>query len=70
LQKSIGRSFKTSLNEIRISHACSLLLETDQPIVDVAYSSGFNNLSNFNRRFKEMKRHTPKDYRNLAREHA
>jgi AraC-like DNA-binding protein len=70
LQKSIGRSFKTSLNEIRISHACRLLLETDQPIVDIAYSSGFNNLSNFNRRFKELKQHTPKAYRNFAREHA
>lgn len=70
LQKSIGRSFKTSLNEIRISHACRLLLETDQPILNVAYSSGFNNLSNFNRRFKEMKRQTPKAYRNLARQHA
>jgi AraC-like DNA-binding protein len=70
LQKSIGRSFKTSLNEIRISHACRLLLETEQPIVEVAYSSGFNNLSNFNRRFKELKRHTPKAYRNLARQYA
>jgi AraC-like DNA-binding protein len=70
LHKSIGRSFKASLNEIRISHACRLLLETEQPIVDVAYSSGFNNLSNFNRRFKELKRRTPKAYRNLARQHA
>src|SRR5207249_2345747 len=70
LQKSIRRSFKTSLNEIRISHACRLLLETSHPIVEVAYSSGFNNLSNFNRRFKELKRHTPKAYRNLARQYA
>jgi len=70
LHKSIGRSFKTSLNEIRISHACRLLLETDQPILDVAYSSGFTNLSNFNRRFKELKNRTPKEYRNLMRNNA
>jgi AraC-like DNA-binding protein len=70
LQKSIGRSFKTSLNEVRISHACRLLLETDRPIPDVACSSGFNNLSNFNRRFKEMKRQTPKAYRNRVRQYA
>jgi AraC-like DNA-binding protein len=67
LQKSIGRSFKTALIEIRISHACRLLLETNQSIVEVAYASGFTNLSNFNRRFKEMKGRSPKAYRNLMR---
>ena len=67
LQKSIGRSFKTALIEIRISHACRLLLETDQPIVEVALASGFTNLSNFNRQFKDLKDHTPREYRNLTR---
>jgi len=67
LQKSIGRSFKTALIEIRISHACRLLLETDQSILEIAYASGFTNLSNFNRRFKELKGHSPKAYRNLLR---
>jgi AraC-like DNA-binding protein len=67
LQKSIGRSFKTALIEIRISHACRLLLESDQSIVQVAFASGFTNLSNFNRRFKELKGHSPKAYRNLMR---
>ena len=44
-----------------------LLLETDQSIVDIAYVSGFTNLSNFNRRFKEQKGHSPRAYRNLMR---
>ena len=64
-RKSIGRSFKTTLIDIRLSHACRQLLETDHPILDVAYASGFTNLSNFNRRFKGAKRHTPRAYRNL-----
>jgi len=67
LQKSIGRSFKTALIEIRISHACRLLLETNQSILQIAYASGFTNLSNFNRRFKEMKGISPKAYRNLVK---
>ena len=67
LQKSIGRSFKTALIEIRVSHACRLLLESDQPILDIAYASGFANLSNFNRRFKELKGRSPREYRNLMR---
>jgi AraC-like DNA-binding protein len=65
LRKSIGRSFKTALIEMRISHACRLLLESDRSIVEIAYESGFTNLSNFNRRFKEMKGQSPKQYRNL-----
>jgi AraC-like DNA-binding protein len=67
LQKSIGRSFKTALIEIRISHACRQLLETSQSIVQIAYASGFTNLSNFNRRFKELKGISPKAYRNLMK---
>jgi AraC-like DNA-binding protein len=66
-RKSVGRSFKSVLIEIRISHACRLLLETDQSIVDIAYASGFANLSNFNRRFRKIKARSPRDYRNLSR---
>ena len=64
-QKSIGRSFKTALIEIRTSHASRRLLETDESVLDIAYSSGFTNLSNFNRRFKEAKGHAPRAYRDL-----
>ena len=67
LRKAIGRSFKTALIEIRISHACRLLLETDQSILQAAYASGFSNLSNFNRRFKQLKGHSPRAYRNLLK---
>ena len=44
-----------------------LTLKTDQPILDIAYASGFANLSNFNRRFKELKGCSPKAYRNQMR---
>jgi AraC-like DNA-binding protein len=66
-QKSIGRSFKTALIEIRTSHASRALLESDQSVLDIAYSSGFTNLSNFNRRFKQAKGHTPRAYRDLLK---
>jgi AraC-like DNA-binding protein len=66
-QKSIGRSFKTALIEIRTSHASRRLLETDESVLDIAYSSGFTNLSNFNRRFKEAKGQTPRAYRDLLK---
>jgi AraC-like DNA-binding protein len=68
LRKSVGRSFKALLHEIRISHACRMLLETSRPISDAAYGSGFQNLSNFNRRFKHLKGCTPRQYRNLVQQ--
>ena len=67
LRKSVGRSFKTLLHEIRVSHACRMLLETSRPISDTAYASGFGNLSNFNRHFKKLKGCTPREYRRLVR---
>lgn len=59
-----GKNFVECLNDIRISAATRKLV--DEPavtIAEVAYSCGFNNLSNFNRIFKKKKGFTPKDFR-------
>lgn len=50
------------LNYYRIERACYQLLTTDQSITDVAYSSGFNDLSYFIKTFKKYKGTTPKKY--------
>lgn len=59
-------SFVEYLNTVRIGHACKLLSENDQNIVQVAYDCGFNNLANFNRQFKRLKNMTPSEYRILV----
>lgn len=56
-------TFVDYLNSVRIGHACKLLSEGDQNIVEVAYECGFNNLANFNRQFKKYKKMTPTQYR-------
>lgn len=56
------KTYLDFLNEYRISQACRLLLETDKPISQVCYESGFNNLSNFNRKFKQLKQKTPREF--------
>ena len=63
--KKTGRNFSRYLNEIRIARACSDLLTTDKSIVEIAFGAGFNNLANFNRRFREATHMTPRDYRRL-----
>lgn len=50
------------LNYYRIERACYQLLTTNQSITEVAYSSGFNDLSYFIKTFKKYKGTTPKKY--------
>lgn len=58
-----GINFIDSLTDIRLGHASRLLVDTTQTIGEIAFHSGFNNISNFNRIFKKKKNITPKDYR-------
>lgn len=60
-----GKSFFTFLNDIRIGYACRLLLESDVNVTGICYESGFNNLSHFNRQFKQHTKETPQHYREL-----
>ena len=48
------------LNYYRIERACYQLLTTDQSITEVAYNSGFNDLSYFIKTFKKYKGTTPR----------
>ena len=56
---SYRMSFKSYLMNIRIGYACRLLIDSTQDISEIAYESGFENLSNFNRQFKKIKGVTP-----------
>ena len=62
-RKCTGKSFVEYLTELRVGAACRLLVETDRTVTQVCYESGFGNLSNFNRRFRELKGVTPRDFR-------
>ena len=62
-KRALGKSFTDYVTELRLSHACKLLLETDASISEAAFQSGFNNLSNFNRRFLERKNINPRAFR-------
>lgn len=65
-QRSTGNSFTDFVNRVRIGHACQLLMESDLRVTDICYQVGFNNVSNFNRRFLEIKGVTPREFRRSA----
>ena len=50
------------LNEIRIAHACKLLVNNDMTISAICYETGYNNISHFNRQFKIITGLTAKEY--------
>ncbi len=61
--KATGNGFSEFLSRIRIGKACDLLAHTDQPVTSICYETGFNNVANFNRRFRRLKGVTPTEYR-------
>lgn len=66
-KKNTGKNFVQYVNELRIGHSCRRLIETTDTITEVCFDSGFNNLSNFNRRFLEIRKMSPRDYRQKYR---
>lgn len=56
------KTYSQFLIELRIGHACRLLLEGKLSIAQVCYESGFNNFSNFNKYFKEQTGLSPLKY--------
>jgi AraC-like DNA-binding protein/quercetin dioxygenase-like cupin family protein len=65
-KKRTNKTYINFLTELRIENACKLLQsKNDLSIADIGFSCGFNNISNFNRKFKQVKKTTPLKYRNL-----
>ncbi|WP_103069498.1 AraC family transcriptional regulator [Aquimarina sediminis] len=59
-----NKTFFQFLTEVRIENSCRILSkEPDVSITEASYSSGFKNLSNFNRKFKSIKGITPSKFR-------
>jgi AraC-like DNA-binding protein len=56
-------TFTRFVTDIRLGHACRLLRESDRTVAEIAFASGFNNLSNFNRQFRRSHGMSPAGYR-------
>lgn len=58
-----NKTYLQFISEIRISHACKLLLEDEISIKQICYESGFNNFSSFHSAFKLITGKTPLNYK-------
>jgi YesN/AraC family two-component response regulator len=48
--------------EIRVGHACKLLIDNKVSIKQVCYESGFNNFTGFYKYFKQITGKSPLNY--------
>ena len=62
-KKNVGFSAVEYILHYRINYACKQLSDTSHTISEIAYESGFRNLSNFNRQFIRIIGCTPLKYR-------
>ena len=51
------------INEMRIGHACKLLIDNELNVTEICYASGFNHFSNFHKQFLAVKGTAPLKYR-------
>lgn len=63
IKNKTGCNFKQYLNSVRITETKRLLQETDLSISEIAYKTGYNNVSHFNRVFKNRTSISPSAYR-------
>ncbi|MBI1416226.1 MAG: helix-turn-helix domain-containing protein [Limimaricola sp.] len=65
-RRHTGMALVKYVNRLRINLACQLLMGDEaRSITDICFSSGFNNISNFNRQFLAQKGMTPSEFRRL-----
>ncbi|MBQ8254349.1 MAG: helix-turn-helix domain-containing protein [Clostridia bacterium] len=63
LNKTLGVSFSTILNQYRMNHAYAMLQDTSLPINQIAFESGFKSIRNFNHVCIDMFGKSPREVR-------
>lgn len=62
-----NKSFNRYLNEIRVSKAKEYLKKTNIKMIDICSKTGFENVTHFNRTFKQLTSMTPNEYKQIYR---
>jgi AraC-like DNA-binding protein len=65
-RKYTGEKIGDYVNRLRVQEAAKKLKETDENIIHIAFSVGFENISTFNKAFIKFMRTTPTKYRKLV----
>lgn len=69
IKKQTQKTYTQIINEFRINYAGKLLMNTDKSVGEICHACGFNNLSYFNRKFKQIMQRTPEGFRKQYANH-
>lgn len=58
-----GKTFSQFLIEIRVGHACKLLIENNLSVKEICFETGFHNFASFHKYFKQITGKSPLNYR-------
>lgn len=64
--ETLGITFSEYLIQVRLTTARELLSESNAPVTEVAFASGFQSLSQFNRNFTKYEGRSPREFRKSA----
>lgn len=59
----VGKTFTEYRNDLRIEISCELLRNSDKKVIHISQEVGFNDVSHFNKAFKQFMGMTPSQYR-------
>jgi len=62
-RRATNKTFVSYVQELRLSHACDLLMHGEESVTTICFASGFANIAHFNRCFRRSKGLTPRDFR-------
>lgn len=62
-KKMTNRTFTQFVNEFRVAYARRMLKDESLSIAAISFESGFNNLSHFNKTFRNITGSSPRDFR-------
>lgn len=62
-KKITRKTFIEAVNDYRIDFATKQLVHTDEAITSIGFNSGFNDISNFYKTFRQRTHHSPLSYR-------
>jgi AraC-like DNA-binding protein len=62
-KKITRKTFMETVIEYRLNYATQQLVQTDKPISDISFESGFGDVSHFYKMFKHKMHQSPLNYR-------
>jgi YesN/AraC family two-component response regulator len=62
-----GKTYSQFVTEIRVGHACKLLIDNRISIKQLCFESGFNNFTCFHKNFKMITGKSPQHYQKELR---